>query len=123
MNFPRPLNTNNMQRPTVTIAQDKEPEVKNVFYIVLVSKEQEKVKIDRNIIRMSKVINDAVDEVSVASQDAGQPDNDGTLEEDNVKWPEIPCMMVGIEELNRIKIYCEHFNFKKDFDDIPIPIP
>ena len=76
------------------------------------------MKVSRDIIKMSKVLNDAIDEVSSQHtvEDAQEDDEDA-------KWPQIPCFMVGIIELRRIKVYCEHFNFNKNFDSIPIPLP
>ena len=56
---------------------------------------------------MSAVLNSAVDDMDFS----------------NGEWPTVPCFMVNSTQINQIVEYCEHFNFIKDFESIPIPIP
>ena len=61
---------------------------------------------------MSAVINDALGDT--------ENDNESIFED---CWPEVPCCLVHKEELDLIICYCSHFNYVKDFDTIPQPIP
>ena len=85
---------------------------KKIEYIFLVTQDQIKIKVDRRISQMSAVINDALG------------DNESSdLEDLEEGWPTVPCCLVNKEELDLIITYCSHFEFVKEFDTIPQPIP
>lgn len=65
---------------------------------------------------MSTVINDAIDEFDFPDAQSGEELNEP-------EWPVIPCYLTNASQLRQIVEYCEHFNFEREFDNIPIPIP
>ena len=76
-------------------------------YIILETRDQKQVKVSREITKMSATLNSAVDEIDF----------------ENGNEPVVPCFMVDSPQINLIVEYCSHFNFERDFDSIPIPIP
>ena len=76
---------------------------------------------------MSKVINDAVcdeDFPSDISEVQSLTDNDDAdaESENRATWPEIPCFLVKREFIKLIVEYCEHFDYYRELDIIPMPI-
>ena len=56
---------------------------------------------------MSATLNSAVDDMDF----------------ENGEEPTVPCFMVDSVQIKLIVEYCTHYNFIRDFDSIPIPIP
>ena len=45
------------------------------------------------------------------------------MDVENQDFIEIPVFSVEYEDLCLIKEYCEHFDYSKSIDDIPVPLP
>ena len=73
-------------------------------FVFLVSKENEKIKVDRKITQMSIVINNAIDDINYEDVD---------FEAQEPNWPEIPCFNIEMKQLERVVQYCEKFKFNK----------
>ena len=75
-------------------------------YFMVLTMDQQRIKVNRKITKMSQLLNDAADDVEFEENE-----------------PEIPCYMVHSTQLHQIVAYCELFNYQKDIDSIPIPLP
>ena len=74
---------------------------------------------------MSKVINDAVCDEDFPSDIDDRMSDTENEEADSMNqptWPEIPCFLVKREFIKMIVEYCEHFNYHRELDIIPMPI-
>ena len=103
------------------------PAIVKTEYIYLHSMDGFKIKVDRKIQRMSIVINDAVCDDDFPSeiedvQSITDNDDADAPSENNITWPEIPCFLVKREFIKLIVEYCEHFNYYRELDMIPMPI-
>ena len=78
--------------------------------VKLVSSDQQTIVVDRRIVQMSEVLLGAI----------GHEDDD---EDDQGDTLEVPCLQVHSDELKRIVEYCEHYDFHRAIDRIPLPIP
>ena len=79
--------------------------MENIDEITLVSKDNKKLKVSRKICHMSAVLSDAVEELN----------SDEAIT--------VPCYMVHSTQLSLIIEYCKHYNFERDNDNIPMPVP
>ena len=68
-------------------------------YFIILTLDQQRIKVNRKITKMSKLLRDAAEI------------------EENVS--EIPCYMVHSTQFQQIVAYCELFNYEKDIDSIP----